>query len=70
MVVYAGSHTIGRAHCKAFTLRFNDTLGLNDTNVNPILKKEILEFCNLGDQNKYRRRLGRHHAQRFQQRVL
>jgi peroxidase len=45
MVVYAGSHTFGRAHCKTFTLRFNDTIGLNDTDVNPILKKEILEFC-------------------------
>jgi peroxidase len=51
MVVYAGSHTIGRAHCNRFTLRFNDTIGLNDTNVNPILKKEILEFCSLGDEN-------------------
>jgi peroxidase len=47
MVVYAGSHTIGRAHCRTFTGRFNNTPGinLNDTNVNPILKKEILEFC-------------------------
>jgi peroxidase len=51
MVVYAGSHTIGRAHCNRFTLRFNDTIGLNDTDVNPILKSEILEICSLGDQN-------------------
>jgi peroxidase len=51
MVVYAGAHTFGRAHCSRFTLRFNDTLGLNDTNVNPILKADVLEFCSLGDQN-------------------
>lgn len=53
MVVYAGAHTFGRAHCNKFTLRFNNTphIDLNDTDVNPILKKEVLEFCNLGDQN-------------------
>ncbi len=45
MVVYAGSHTFGRAHCNRFTLRFNDTIGLNDMNVDPILKKAILDFC-------------------------
>ncbi|KAH9545816.1 hypothetical protein CY35_12G066900 [Sphagnum magellanicum] len=50
-ITLSGSHTIGRAHCNRFTLRFNDTIGLNDTNVNPILKKEILEFCSLGDEN-------------------
>jgi peroxidase len=53
MVVYAGSHTFGKAHCASFTLRFNNTPGinLNDANVNPLLKAEILEFCSLGDQN-------------------
>jgi peroxidase len=52
-ITLSGSHTFGRAHCAAFTLRFNNTPGinLNDTNVNPILKKEILEFCSLGDRN-------------------
>jgi peroxidase len=45
MVVYAGAHTFGRAHCITFTGRFNETFGLNDTNVNPILKGEILEIC-------------------------
>jgi peroxidase len=44
-ITLSGAHTFGRAHCSRFTLRFNDTIGLNDTNVNPILKKEILEFC-------------------------
>jgi peroxidase len=51
--VYAGSHTIGTAHCNKFTLRFNDTFPFNltDTNVNPILKKEILEVCAGNDTN-------------------
>ncbi|CAM6023535.1 unnamed protein product, partial [Sphagnum balticum] len=46
-ITLSGAHTFGRAHCKTFTLRFNDAQGinLNDTNVNPILKKGILEFC-------------------------
>jgi peroxidase len=44
-ITLSGSHTFGRAHCRLFTLRFNDTIGLNDTDVNPILKGEILEIC-------------------------
>jgi peroxidase len=51
MVVYAGAHTFGRAHCITFTGRFNGTFGLNDTNVNPILKQEILGVCPPGDTN-------------------
>jgi peroxidase len=46
-ITLSGAHTFGRAHCITFTGRFNDTrpFNLTDTNVNPILKKEILEVC-------------------------
>jgi peroxidase len=52
MVVYAGAHTFGRAHCRVITPRFTDNppFFLNDTNIiNPILKGEILDICSTPD---------------------